>query len=542
MSAATSPRAPATATRDSPIPGPYQGGVAYGATKWLVGAAVMTGTFMSIMDVSVVNVAMPHMMGSFGQDLLTITWVSTAYSVAELIMITMTGWWSTLVGRKRFLIVSMLVFITGSMMAGASRSFGQMVFSRILQGIGGGGLMPVSQAIMRETFPPSEQGMSQAIFSMGTMLAPALGPTLGGWIVDNFGWPWIFYVNLPICIFGIVMISTFVHDPPYLKRGFLKIDWTGIALLTVGLASMQLVLERGEEVDWFASNWIVIGTIAAVGALLALIWWEFKTDEPVIDFRILKNVPLSIGCAIGGVMGFALFGTTFILPQWTQNLLGYPALEAGMVLLPRTIVMFFMMPIIGRIYNHINPRVTVAIALMLLAFSTWSLGHFPLTVGFWNFTPMLVLMGVALAIGMVPVSTMALSSVAKPRMTAAASIFSMTRTIAANVAYAIDATLLARRTQFHRVMLVHNLSGLNGAYMFSHEGLAARLMHRGMDATQAQRSSSAMLEGLLNRHATMMAYNDTLSLITILILPALLLVLLLPNRVFPAAPEESPAH
>jgi DHA2 family multidrug resistance protein len=542
MSAATSPRAQATATRESPISGPYQGGVAYGATKWLVGAAVMTGTFMSIMDVSVVNVAMPHMMGSFGQDLLTITWVSTAYSVAELIMITMTGWWSTLVGRKRFLIVSMLVFITGSMMAGASRSFGQMVFSRILQGIGGGGLMPVSQAIMRETFPPAEQGMSQAIFSMGTMLAPALGPTLGGWIVDNFGWPWIFYVNLPICIFGIVMISTFVHDPPYLKRGFLKIDWTGIALLTVGLASMQLVLERGEEVDWFASNWIVIGTIAAVGALLALIWWEFKTDEPVIDFRILKNVPLSIGCAIGGVMGFALFGTTFILPQWTQNLLGYPALEAGMVLLPRTIVMFFMMPIIGRIYNHINPRVTVAIALMLLAFSTWSLGHFPLTVGFWNFTPMLVLMGVALAIGMVPVSTMALSSVAKPRMTAAASIFSMTRTIAANVAYAIDATLLARRTQFHRAMLVHNLSGLNGAYMFSHEGLAARLMHRGMDATQAQRSSSAMLEGLLNRHATMMAYNDTLSLITILILPALLLVLLLPNRVFPEAPAESPSH
>jgi MFS transporter, DHA2 family, multidrug resistance protein len=542
MSAATSPRAQATAPRESPIPGPYQGGVAYGATKWLVGGAVMTGTFMSIMDVSVVNVAMPHMMGSFGQDLLTITWVSTAYSVAELIMITMTGWWSTLVGRKRFLIVSMLVFITGSMMAGASRSFGQMVFSRILQGIGGGGLMPVSQAIMRETFPPSEQGMSQAIFSMGTMLAPALGPTLGGWIVDNFGWPWIFYVNLPICIFGIVMISTFVHDPPYLKRGFLKIDWTGIALLTVGLASMQLVLERGEEVDWFASNWIVIGTIAAVGALVALIWWEFKTDEPVIDFRILKNVPLSVGCAIGGVMGFALFGTTFILPQWTQNLLGYPALEAGMVLLPRTIVMFFMMPIIGRIYNHINPRVTVAIALMLLAFSTWSLGHFPLTVGFWNFTPMLVLMGVALAIGMVPVSTMALSSVAKPRMTAAASIFSMTRTIAANVAYAIDATLLARRTQFHRAMLVHNLSGLNGAYTFSHEGLAARLMHRGMDATQAQRSSSAMLEGLLNRHATMMAYNDTLSLITILILPALLLVLLLPNRVFPEAPTESAAR
>jgi len=537
-----SPSAQATAVRPLPVPGTGQDGVAYGATKWLIGLAVMTGTFMSIMDVSVVNVAMPHMMGSFGEDLLTITWVSTAYSVAELIMITMTGWWSTLVGRKRFLIASMLVFITGSILAGASRSFGQMVFSRILQGIGGGGLMPVSQAIMRETFPPSEQGMSQAIFSMGTMLAPALGPTLGGWIVDNFGWPWIFYINLPICIFGIVMISTFVHDPPYLKRGFVKIDWTGIGLLTAGLALMQLVLERGEEVDWFASNLIVFGTIIAVGALASLIVWELKTDEPVIDFRILKNVPLSVGCAIGGVLGFALFGTTFILPQWTQNLLGYPALDAGLVLLPRTVVMFVMMPVIGRIYNRINPRVTVAIALVLLAMSTWSLGHFPLSVGFWNFTPMLVMMGIALAIGMVPVSTMALSSVPKPRMTAASSIFSMTRTIAANVAYAIDATLLARRTQFHRVMLVHNLSNLNGAYVFSHAGLAARLMHHGMDATQAQRSSSKMLEGLLNRHATMMAYNDTLSLITVLILPALLLVLLLPNRVFPEGVTDAPAH
>jgi MFS transporter, DHA2 family, multidrug resistance protein len=541
MSPVTSQRAPSAAAA-LPSSAAAAGGVAYGATKWLVGLAVMTGTFMSIMDISVVNVAMPHMMGSFGEDLLTITWVSTAYSVAELIMITMTGWWATLVGRKRFLIASMLVFITGSMMAGASRTFGQMVFSRILQGIGGGGLMPVSQAIMRETFPPSEQGMSQAIFSMGTMLAPALGPTLGGWIVDNFGWPWIFYINLPICIFGIAMITTFVEDPPYLKRGFMKIDWTGIALLSVGLTAMQLVLERGEEVDWFASDWIVAGTVTAVTALILLIVWEFRAEEPVVDFRILKNIPLSVGCAIGGVMGFALFGTTFILPQWTQNLLGYPALEAGLVLIPRTIIMFLMMPIIGRIYNHINPRVTVAIALLLLAFSTWSLGHFPLTVGFWNFTPMLVLMGVGLAIGMVPVSTMAMSSVPKPRMTAAASIFSMTRTIAINVAYAVDATVLARRTQFHRVMLVHNMSGLSGAYNFSHQGLAWGLMHRGLDAVQAQRSSSAMLEGLLNRHATMMAYNDTLSMITVLILPAMLLTLLLPNRVFPADLEDAPAH
>src|SRR5579883_667944 len=236
------------------------------------------------MDVSVVNVALPHMMGSFGQDLLTITWVSTAYSIAEIIMITMTGWWSTLIGRKHYLLSSMVVFIAGSILAGASHTFTQMMFARVLQGIGGGGLIPVSQDIMRETFPPAEQGMAMAIFSLGTLLAPALGPTLGGWLVDNFGWQWIFYINLPICIFGILMVSVFVNDPPYLKRYIGRIDWTGISLLAIGLSAMQLVLERGEEVDWFSSNWIVLGTIVAAGALAGLIANEFTCSDPIIDF------------------------------------------------------------------------------------------------------------------------------------------------------------------------------------------------------------------------------------------------------------------
>src|SRR5271163_1291416 len=209
------------------------GGVATGASKWLIAGSVMLGTFMSVMDVTVVNVAMPHMMGTFGSDLLTITWVSTAYSIAEIIMVTMSSWWSTLLGRKRFFMFSMVLFLIGSFMAGASHSLSQMIISRVLQGIGGGGLIPCSQAIARETFPPSEQGMAMAIFSMGVILAPALGPTLGGWLVDNLSWQWVFYINLPIGVIAILMVSTFVHDPPYLKRGVQNIDWTGIALLTV---------------------------------------------------------------------------------------------------------------------------------------------------------------------------------------------------------------------------------------------------------------------------------------------------------------------
>ena len=362
--------------------GPILGGVATGASKWLIAASVMLGTFMSVMDVTVVNVAMPHMMGTFGSDLLTITWVSTAYSIAEIIMITMSSWWSTLLGRKRFFMFSMVLFLIGSFMAGASHSLTQMIVSRILQGIGGGGLIPCSQAIARETFPPAEQGMAMAIFSMGVILAPALGPTLGGWLVDNLSWQWVFYINLPIGVIALAMVSTFVHDPLYLKRGFQNIDWVGIILLTIGLSTFQLVIERGEEVDWFSSNWLLMGAVVASVTLLSLVLWELYTDEPVINLRLLANPQLRTGTTLNAVIGFVLFGSSFALPQWTETLLGYPAFQAGLVLLPRPLTMIVMMPIMGRLYNYLNPRIPVFVGALLQIYGVWILAHFPLAVGF----------------------------------------------------------------------------------------------------------------------------------------------------------------
>ncbi|MHB8382310.1 MAG: DHA2 family efflux MFS transporter permease subunit, partial [Candidatus Binataceae bacterium] len=301
--------------------------------KWLIASSVMIGTFLSVMDATVVNVAMPHMMGSFGQDLLTITWVSTAYSIAEIIMITMAAWLTTILGRKRLFLASMFIFIIGSVLAGTSKTLTQMIVYRVLQGIGGGSLMPCSQAIARESFPPAEQGMAMAIFSMGVVLAPAIGPVVGGWLVDNYGWQSVFYINVPICIVGLLMVSAFVYDPPYLKRGIMKIDWSGIALLTVGLTALQVVLERGEEVDWFSSSWIVGGTLVAGAALAALVVWELKHDEPIINFRLFKNLPLTVGTGIGAMVGFALYGSSFLLPQYTQELMNYPAYQAGLVLM-----------------------------------------------------------------------------------------------------------------------------------------------------------------------------------------------------------------
>jgi MFS transporter, DHA2 family, multidrug resistance protein len=504
------------------------GSVVTGASKWLIAASVMLGTFMSVMDVTVVNVAMPHMMGSFGADLLTITWVSTAYSIAEIILVTMSSWWTTMLGRKRFFMFSMILFLFGSFLAGASQTLTQMILARIVQGIGGGGLIPCAQAIARETFPPAEQGMAMAIFSMGVILAPALGPTLGGWLVDNLSWQWVFYINLPIGVVALLMVSAFVHDPPYLKRGVQNIDWMGIILLTVGLSSFQVVLERGEEVDWFSSNWIVLGAVIASATLLGLILWELYTEEPVINLRLLRNPQLRIGTTLNAVIGFVLFGSSFALPQWTETLLGYPAFRAGLVLLPRPVTMMIMMPIMGRLYNYLNPRLPVAVGALLQIYGVWCLAHFPLGVGFNNFAPLLILMGLGSSCFAVTIGTISLSTTRPADMTGASAIFTVFQRVSANVAYASLATLLARRTQFHHFRLVHGISVLSSNYRSVQEGYLQQLMRNG---TPEPRSVVAiMMNSVLNRQATIMAYNDIFTLMVVMFVCAMVLIPLLPSR------------
>jgi MFS transporter, DHA2 family, multidrug resistance protein len=477
----------------------------YDPGKWLVGASVLTGTFLSVMDVTVVNVAMPHMMAAFGQNLLSITWVSTAYSIAEIIMVTMTAFWSTLLGRKRLFLLSMIVFIAGSALAGTSQTFGQMLCYRVVQGAGGGALIPASQAITRERFPPAEQGMAMALFSMGVMLAPTVGPVLGGWLIDSWGWRWIFYINVPIAIVGIAMVSAFVHDPPYLKRGLQRIDWTGIALLTVGLATLQLVLERGQAFGWYASNWIIAGTIVAACAIIGLLAWELASNEPIINFSLFRNVRLSVGSGLGAVIGFALFGSTFLLPQMTQEVLGYSAFHAGLVLFPRAASMFIIMPLVGRLYNHINPRILIGFGMTMLALAFWQLGHFSTTVEFSNFIVPLVQTGIGIGCSMVLLSTISLSSLPRSDMTAAAGLYTLVRRVSGNVSYAVLATLVERRTKFYHAQLF---------------GLA--------------NDDRGSLGSVLNRQARMLAYTHCYKLLAWLFILAMPLIFLLPKKGIPA--------
>jgi MFS transporter, DHA2 family, multidrug resistance protein len=507
------------------------------AGKWLIAASVMVGTFLSVMDATVVNVAMPHMMGSFGQDLLTITWVSTAYSMAEIIMITMSAWWTTVLGRKRLFIASMILFTLGSVLAGTSKTFTQMIFYRVLQGIGGGSLMPCSQAIARETFPPAEQGMAMAIFSMGVVLAPAAGPVLGGWLVDNYGWQWVFYINVPFCIVGIMMVSAFVHDPPYLKRGVSRVDWTGIGLLTISLTTMQAVLERGEEVDWFANNWIVIGSIIAGVTLIALIVRELYIDEPVINFRLFRNVPLSVGSGLGMVVGFALFGSSFLLPQFTENLLNYPAYQAGLVLMPRAAMMLMAMPLVGRLYNRVSPRIMIGAGVIALAIGYWQLGHFTLYVSFLSFLPILILTGAGMGASMVTMSTVSLSTMSRAQMTGASSLYTLSRRVSGNIAYAMLATLLARRTQEHRSDLVDRVRGTNPLFRSTEAQFHTYLGSRGVVAASGQRPELAMLNQIVNQQSTMMAYNDCFVLMAAMLVVVLPFLFLLPKEGIPPGTE-----
>ena len=292
------------------------------ANKWIIAGTVVLGSFVSVMDISIVNVAMPQMISTFGVSLDAITWVAVAYSISEIILVTMAAWFSTLIGRKRFFVFSFILFTAASLLCGLARSLEMMILARILQGIGGGGLIPVSQAIMLETFPEEERGMAMALYAMGVTIAPAAGPVLGGWLTDQYGWPWIFYINLPLGAIGIGLSIMVLEDPPHLQRSLARVDVPGIILLGVGLTALQLFLERGEREQWFNSSFIVTLALIAGVSLAVLVVWELYAEEPVIHLRLLKNVPFSAGIGLGLIFGITLFGSTFVLPLFLQRAAG----------------------------------------------------------------------------------------------------------------------------------------------------------------------------------------------------------------------------
>jgi MFS transporter, DHA2 family, multidrug resistance protein len=495
---------------------------AAGQHKWLVAIAVMLGATLEVLDTSIVNVCLPHMQGSFSASTDEITWVLTSYIVANGIMIPLTGWISGRFGRKRYFLFSVMVFVFASGLCGAAQSLDQIVVFRLIQGAAGAAMIPSSQAILMETFPPAEQGLAMAMWGVGLMVAPVLGPTLGGWITDNWNWRWNFYINLPTGILAATMVYTFVHDPAYLKAARAKarhIDYLGIAYLALGLGLLQIVLDRGQRADWFASAWVVIFTAAAVISLTLLIFHELRFSEPILDLSILKIPTFDYSVIIIMVMVLVLYGSNLLNPLFFQDLLGYNAWRSGLAVMPRGVGTLFSMLLIGQLSRRgVDTRWLVGAGFAVVAYAMWSMAHWTLSVGTSNVLLPIFISGLGSGLIFPTMSAATLSCVERERMGYAASLYNMMRNTGSAIGISMVSNLLNSREQIHQSYLVQHVTVFD----------AWRLDHAAAMAPGAPHLS--LMQGLINGHpqgfgllydtvqaqASLMAYNDIYRLLAVM--------------------------
>ena len=495
--------------------------------KWIIAGTVVLATYVAVIDVTIVNVAMPQMLGTFGVSLDAITWVAVAYSIAEIVMVTMASWFTRLMGRKRFYLCCLALFTVASVLSGMSRSLEMMILTRVLQGIGGGALIPMSQAIMLETFPQEEHGMAMAFFMMGVVVAPAMGPVLGGWLTDTYGWPWIFYINVPIGLASIFLVMTFLTESPHMPQGLAKIDGFGIVLLVVGLTSLQLFLERGESKDWFTSNFIVVMAALALTSLTALVVWELHVEEPVVNLRVFKNIPFVSGTTLGFVFGMTTFGSIFLIPLFLQQLRGFSVLDSGLIQMPRMLVMVVIAPIAGRLFGRLDSRLLLAIGIAMMMWGYFDMARFTLEVGWIHILPGMLLTGAGMSFTFSIMSATCMRTIPPALLTAAAGLYTLSRRIGGNLGYAFVASQVPHRAMVHRGHLVEHLTPYDGGTVQAIEGLTGRLVNSGLAPGVAEESALKLLDTTVSRQATMMAFNDMfwiMGMLFVLGLPLLALI------------------
>jgi MFS transporter, DHA2 family, multidrug resistance protein len=453
-----------------------------GASVALITITVMLGLIMAIIDSTIVNVALQTIGGNLGATVDEVAWVATGYILANVVVMPLNGWLTALFGRKIFYATSLALFTVASFLCGTARSIWVLVFYRIVQGIGGGALQPTAQAILFETFPVERRGAAMAIFGMGAMVGPAIGPTLGGWMVDNASWPLIFYINVPIGIAAFLMTLAFIPNPKYIARPKGGIDWIALGLLTTGLASLQFVLEQGERDDWFQSQTILLFSAISVVALIAFVTKTLRDRHPIVDLNVFKFRSFSIGSFLGVIMGFGLFGTSLILPLFFQGMLGFTAFDTGLALMPGAFATAASMLIIGRLLNRIDGRWSIVFGTLLFAWSTWLLGGLTVQAGYWDvFWPRLI-QGFALGFLFVPLTTISLGDVPVPELAGATGVFTLLRQLGGSLGIAILTTMLTHQT-----------------------AVAWNVLASGV--TQTHGYSVGQLTALVSQQATMIAYN-----------------------------------
>lgn len=477
--------------------------------KWLVTLTVMVPTFIEIMDMTVVNVSLNHIQGSLSAGLDEVTWVLTSYLVSNAIVIPMSGWLASRIGRKRYLLLSVALFTASSLLCGAATSLGMLILFRVLQGIGGGGLQPLSQAILLETFPREEHGTAMAVFGMGIVFAPILGPILGGYITDNWSWRWIFYINVPAGILSVLLVLLFIQDPPYLRNQVRKIDYWGIGLLVVGIGSLQLVLDRGERLDWMESAFIRRMSVLSASCLLLFVWQELRTSAPVVDLRVFRDRSFALGNIVMFSGFFAFFASLVLLPIYVQKLMGYTAWWAGWVLAPGGVASLVMMPLAARLLQKVDARKLLFVGLGLNAYALYLMSHFNLDADFFSILWPRVVQGFGLGFFFVPLSTVTVGHIPREKMGNASAVFNLLRNLGGSFGVAVLTTQLARRAQFHHHRLGELFSPTYPPLQHSLENLLPWVQGRfGTGSEAGLQKALALLYGELNRQAFMKAFND----------------------------------
>ncbi len=504
-------------------------------SKWMVTIAVSFGTLMGAIDSSIVNVALPQIRGAVGATLQEITWISTGFAMATVIVMPLTAFLGRLFGQKRVYLASLVLFVVGSALCGVAQTLPQVVLFRILQGLGAGALQPTEQAILRQTFPPREQGMAMALFAMAVMLGPAIGPTLGGYIVDNYHWSWIFFINLPVGVIGFLMVTRFVVEPDDIREANRaaaeaqrrNLDWQGIALLAIGLATLQYVLEEGQQDDWFDSRLIVALSVVAATALAAFVWRELTAPAPAVDLRLFRDKVFTSGTLIGSVMFAMLMASMFLLPVFMQELLGFTATQSGLALMPRVLVMMVTTPIVGRIYNRVSPRLLVALGIVMVSIGSFNLGRITLQSTSAGIVSAIAIQGAGFAFLFVPLTTAALSNVPRSRLSDATGLNSLLRQIGGSVGLALFATLLSRSSVQARHAVVAHVTPGSPETVARLAQLRAFFASRGLDPAAAYQAALQALSGIVTRQAMVIAFERVFFMAGVVFLAVMPLLLFL---------------
>jgi DHA2 family multidrug resistance protein len=503
------------------------------ANKWLVTVAVMLATTMEWIDGTIANVALLHIRGSLSAGVDEAAWVLTSYIVANAIIIPLTGWCGAYFGRKRFFIFSILLFVFGSAIAGASPNLQLLVFCRVLQGLGGGAMMPMSQAIMMETFPPDEQAVAMSVWGLGAMIAPVAGPILGGWITDNYSWRWIFYINVPIGVAAALMVGVFVHDPAYIRRNIKTIDWWGLWLLTVGLACLQVTLDKGERLDWFDSHLILTLTVISSFGLVLFVIRELRAVEPIVDLRVLHNRTFALGTIFTTVVMFGLYGTYILIPLFCQQISGYGPMLAGLVLSIQSFGTLVSVLLAGRLFNKIDPRLMVTAGCLAGGIGSWYMTQFYAQIDFWNIAMPGILRGIASGFIFLPLTTLSLGAVSNEDMGTASGLFNMVRTIGGSIGIALLIAMLSSGAQIHQSYLAGHLDPFRLS-MLQNEYPAGS----GVMAGLTRHGSGPMLGMVyveVQRQAAVMAFVDDFRII------AYIFFILTPLALFMRKPKAGPS-